>query len=245
MSTLLGIPYSPWSEKARWALDHHHVPFRFVEYAPLVGEPALRLKLKKPTGKVTVPAFFDDTGAYDDSFSIARHADEVGTGDKLFSDDTLPAIRRWNERSEAILAALRLSVLDRKASSQKAREEALPSFIPASARPLLVGLTSVGLAFVKAKHKHAIDPKAAGGILTYELEALRSELAGRPYLLGDAFSYADITMSVSLQFVKPVKDAFLHIGPGTREADTNPEVAARFQDLLDWRDALYEKHRRD
>jgi len=45
--------------------------------------------------------------------------------------------------------------------------------------------------------------------------------------------------------VRPVKDSFIALGPGTREVWTQPELAARFADLLDWRDAIYEKHRRD
>src|SRR5580704_5617991 len=59
---LLGLPYSPWSEKARWALDARHVPYADVTYAPLVGELALRRKLGKWTGAVTVPVLTEDGG---------------------------------------------------------------------------------------------------------------------------------------------------------------------------------------
>jgi len=38
MTELVGIPFSPWSEKARWALDVRRVPYRKVTYAPLLGE---------------------------------------------------------------------------------------------------------------------------------------------------------------------------------------------------------------
>ena len=55
MNELLGLPYSPWSEKARWALDARKVPYKYKVYAPLVGEPALRFKLKKWSGPVSVP----------------------------------------------------------------------------------------------------------------------------------------------------------------------------------------------
>jgi hypothetical protein len=45
--------------------------------------------------------------------------------------------------------------------------------------------------------------------------------------------------------VRPVRNAFIRLGPATRAAWTTPSLEARFADLLAWRDALYEKHRRD
>ena len=78
-------PFSPWSEKARWALDVRHVRYDYRRYAPLVGEPALRFKLRKWTGPVTVPVLTDDDGTtFDDSATIARWADTRGDGPTLF-----------------------------------------------------------------------------------------------------------------------------------------------------------------
>jgi glutathione S-transferase len=37
MIELVAVPYSPWSEKARWALDHHALPYRETAYQPLIG----------------------------------------------------------------------------------------------------------------------------------------------------------------------------------------------------------------
>jgi glutathione S-transferase len=34
------------------------------------------------------------------------------------------------------------------------------------------------------------------------------------------------------------------LGAGTREVWTNASLAARYPDLLEWRDALYAKHRK-
>jgi glutathione S-transferase len=47
MRKLVALHYSPWSEKARWALDHHGVAYRYEEYKILLGEPKLRLATKK------------------------------------------------------------------------------------------------------------------------------------------------------------------------------------------------------
>ena len=38
MNELYGLSYSPWTEKARWALLHHRILFRYVEHAPMRDE---------------------------------------------------------------------------------------------------------------------------------------------------------------------------------------------------------------
>jgi glutathione S-transferase len=47
MNELLALPYSPWSEKARWALDVRGVPYRYRHYQPLLGELGVRRTLRK------------------------------------------------------------------------------------------------------------------------------------------------------------------------------------------------------
>ena len=67
MTVLTALPYSPWSEKATWALDHHRIDYKYDEHMPLVGDIKLRWRLRKPKGIVTVPVledggrFFTDT----------------------------------------------------------------------------------------------------------------------------------------------------------------------------------------
>ena len=46
MPTLVGLAYSPWTQKARWALTHHGVPHDFESYVPTLGEPKLRVNGK-------------------------------------------------------------------------------------------------------------------------------------------------------------------------------------------------------
>src|SRR5687768_3084143 len=100
MQTLVGLSYSPWSEKARWALDHHHIPFTYEEYVPMLGEPALRLRLRKAFGKVSVPVLIDGKESYGDSYEIARFAERTGKGKPLFGAERESQIAAWNERSE-------------------------------------------------------------------------------------------------------------------------------------------------
>ena len=85
MPELLGLPYSPWTEKARFSLDARRVPYTFRHYQPLVGEPALRLKLRRPLGRVTVPVLTTGDGrVLADSMDIARWGDGRGEGPRLF-----------------------------------------------------------------------------------------------------------------------------------------------------------------
>jgi glutathione S-transferase len=75
------------------------------------------------------------------------------------------------------------------------------------------------------------------------LETMRAALTGgRKYLLGD-FTYADVSAAVVLQFVSPVADRFIRLGPATRAIWTYPALADRFPDLVAWRDAVYAQHR--
>src|SRR5437879_6263959 len=106
MTELLGLPYSPWSEKARWALDARQVPYVSRTYMPIVGEPLLRVKLRQWTGKVTVPVLTADDGlVLRDSADIARWADARGAGPTLFPREHDQAISRFVALSEEGLSA--------------------------------------------------------------------------------------------------------------------------------------------
>ena len=114
MNELLGLPYSPWTEKAKWALDARRVPYRYRMYQPLIGEPALRIKTGRWRGNVTVPVMTDDRGrVYDDSAKIARFADSVGEGPVLFPSEHDAAIAHWIEVGERALNAGRVLSLHR------------------------------------------------------------------------------------------------------------------------------------
>ena len=58
------------------------------------------------------------------------------------------------------------------------------------------------------------------------------------------FSYADVIMASLLQGVAPVADRYIRLGPATRAAWTQLELARANADLIAWRDRLYEHHRR-
>jgi glutathione S-transferase len=244
MTKLIALSYSPWSEKARWALDHHGISYLEVPHVPMLGEPRLRAAVKKWTGRVTVPVLVTDDGAIiTDSYEIALYAERHGSGTPLFPREYLDRIAEWNTRSDEAMAAGRAALVARLASDPAALLESLPK--PArSLGPVSMAMAKMGVRFFQKKYD--LDAIGSAGIETFRaaLDALRRNLSeDRSYLL-ETFSYADITMAVLLQAVVPVGDEFIKLGPATREGWTQREVAREYADLVAWRDKLYAAYRK-
>ncbi|MFP2899465.1 glutathione S-transferase C-terminal domain-containing protein [Corallococcus sp. 4LFB] len=245
MRTLVGLTSSGWTEKARWALDHHRVAYRYQDYVPLIQERWLR-KQVAPGVRPSVPLLVGPPQpATHGSFAIAKRVEELGQGSALFPAAHLDAITAWNDTSEEVLDAARAYAMPRMLTISRAQAEALPKFVPGFLRPLFAPTARLGMRYVVKKHQVADgSPEAIEAAVAPAYEKLRAALGGRPYLLGTAFTYADITTAVMLVLLGPPADRHLPMGPGTREVWTHPGLAARFPDLLAWRDALYDKHRR-
>lgn len=246
MPELVAESFAPWSEKARWALDHHGIRYAYREHVPLVGEPLLRWRLGKLSGRVSTPTLLTDGAVYGDSFAIAEWAERHGNGTPLFPAERAEDIAVWNARSEAALAAGRVRVVARLTEVRGATSEILPPSVPGVMRialqPMVWAATGVTCAFLRWKYEFGADVAATGCTLRATLEELRAALAGRDYLL-DGLTYADITMAVVLQMVCPVHDAYIRLGPRTREVWTHESLAGDFADLVAWRDQLYDRHR--
>lgn len=245
MIELIAISYSPWSEKARWALDHHGVRYDEVEYMPMLGEPALRKRLGKWTGKISVPLLIKSDGPIQDSYKIAKYAEEIGSNPtSLFPPGMHEKIAGWNEQSEMALEAGRALVSIHVLEDPAAQREAMPPM----PKPLLGALkkpvAAMGVAFLRRKYGYGKATDEHRRNLRQVLSNVRGVLGdGRPFLLGDEFSYADICAAVSIHCIKPVTDEFIKLGPATRKAWTDEELASEFETLLDWRDQLYESQR--
>jgi glutathione S-transferase len=239
---LFVLSYSPWSEKARWALDHHGIDYRAHAYMPMLHEPWLRLRLKKFRGRVSVPTFLSSAGAFGDSFEIAREAERIGDAAKLFPTDDSDEISSWNDRSERALRSARVRVIARMGQVPRAEAEGL-TFLPSALRSPLRATARTAVNFLRKKYDVTNDLEASQNVIRAELIATRNTLGNKPYLLGE-LTYADIAMAVVLQAVHPVAKEFIRLGPAMREVWTNEELARDFADLIEWRDALYAKHRR-
>lgn len=242
MRTLVGLGYSGWTEKARWALDHHRLPYQYREHIPLVGE--LRLRLHAPRGqRGTVPLLLEDSGATMGSYAIAQRAEREGKGAPLFPAASLPEIEQWEQLSDAILRVGRAYMVQRLMQFPEAQAESLPPFIPGFARGRLTPMARMAASFLATKHEAMPDPEAALlATVVPGLERLRAALQGGRFLIG-TFSYADIAMALTLQSIQPVDELFIPLGPGRRKAWTHPALAERFADLIRWRDQLYTERR--
>jgi glutathione S-transferase len=232
------MPYSPWSERARWALLHHRLPFQEVVHTPLVGELAIRMRARQLTGKVTVPLLRDGKRVVMDSLRIAEYADSRGHGTRLFPEGRAGDIARLNERAEVVFRAGRLKLLELGRVSDEIAREFLPP--PLRALPFAATSSRLGSRFIARKHGAA--GKDADAVIRNGFLEVRQLLEGRAFVF-DAFSYADILAATTLQFLKPVEDRYVPLGPRTREGLTNPELVREFADLVAWRDALYAAHR--
>jgi glutathione S-transferase len=244
VNELFTIAYSPWSEKARWALDHHRVQYKERKFVPMLSQPGLRLRLRQFRGRLTVPIFLDGKQVLSDSFEIAKHADHIGGGPTLFPIEKLDDIARWNDHSEAVMSAGRASVMARVRNDPEAQREYVASSIPSALAGALRPLARVGNAYLA--HKYYAGEPGNEDELREATRALLSELLqaldGRAHLL-ERFSYADIAAAASLQQIAPVHDRFIPLSPAVRRSSTDPALAEEFSSLVAWRDRLYEQHR--
>lgn len=236
--TLVGLEYSPWTQRARWALDHHGIGYRFEHYLPVVGELGLRLRAKKLRGRISVPVLLTPHGAVTDSIQIARHADSVGSGSKL-CDGHEAAVEKWVAIAESALDAARGLVIRATHASPLAQEEAVSLPLP---RALKRPTARFGAWMLARKYNARETEESSEAHLADALTQLRAALDGKPYLDG-TFSMADIVMAGVVQAIKPVDDRWIPLRPGTREAWTRPRLVEQFAPEIAWRDALFEEHR--
>lgn len=242
MSELVALPYSPWSERARWSLAYHGIAVNEVEYVPMLGEPALRWRTRRPVGPVSVPVWIRESDVVFDSFAIARAADASSElpplGHVAFAGDVEPFVRL----GETALAAGRGLITRRILESPEALSATLPRIFPALVRRRMGPVARVGAHYIVRKYRVRLDPEETRSALRLALGEFRRALAGRETLLG-RFSFADIALSTALQFVSPTDHPPAPLDPALAQAFTDPELALEFQDLLAWRDALVTRYR--
>jgi glutathione S-transferase len=221
--------FAPWCERARWALQHHQIEFREIEQRPLLAELTLRVAMGT-FERVTVPLFMDAKAILMSSDAIARHADHVGRGTPLFLGGREGEIAQWMKTSELIMVNGRALLLPRILANRDALREHAP----------IAWVARIGVRHLMKKYGvRAVDKEIHENESRAALGRVRSELGDRLHLVGDALSYADITIAAALQFVRPVDDRWIQLRPATRQAWTNEVLAEEYADLLAWRDRLY------
>lgn len=251
MPQLLHLPYSPWSEKARWALDHHGVAHERTVYTPFLAEPLVRLTTGSLKERISVPMWIERDERWlrkpklvlRDSFDIAERAEALGQGATLRFDH--PKTRHYNALSENLLGAGRALVVTATEPSTDALREGLPVELPGPLAPLVLPLAKAGAKGLRLKYGIAQEADARHLANMHDILAeLRASLGDREHLLGDSLSFADIAMACALQFVSPLDNQYIRIGEATRRCWTRTDLASEFDDLIAWRDALFDKHRK-
>jgi len=243
--TLVVLSYSPWSERARWALDHHGLAYQRVGHTPFLGELKLR-RLLGPhrRGKATVPVLIAGDEVFTSSFDIALYADREGAGEKLVPSERAAEIRAFAERADEAMAHGRVLLVSRLLESGPARDETLPRWVPGPLRTVLRPVTRFGTAWFGRKYSVDIDGIARHHAALHDaLSGFRAALGGRDYLFG-RFSWADIVLASVLQGIAPVENHYIRLGEATRKIWSHPDLAQEFADLVAYRDQLYARHRR-
>lgn len=235
---LYGLRYSPWTERARFALDVCDVQHTMQGHQPILGELTLRLKAKSLSHK-TVPILVTASGdVIKDSFDIARFAwastpqlwEQWQTHEKAIMDAYA--------LSERILNLSRLFALKRMKESPKTLEAQVPRWMPMKAA---VGSMGVNL----FAYKYGLDMPTAidRESLNQALLALKEKILDRQYV-SDQFSMADILLAVSLGAILPVSNEHIRINRGIRDAWTDEVSVSNFPEVFEWRDNIYQKHRK-
>jgi glutathione S-transferase len=239
---LVQLVYSPWSERARWALDHHGLVYRTIEHVPFLGE----LRLRKIVGRgrrATVPVLIDGHTKLTESWDIAKHADRIGSGATLIPAELETRIREWTDLADRTSSQGRALVVSALLASDAALDEGLPLPVPSFLRRVVRPMTRFGLRWFARKYRVSnVATDAIEDSMRPALDRLRAAVKTSPCLLGK-FSYADIAMATLLQGISPVGNGFIRLGPATRRAWTSVKLEREYEDLVRWRDNLYLDHR--
>lgn len=241
--TLVQLSYSPWSERARWALDHHAIAYHTVEHIPFLGELRLRRLVGKTQRRATVPILIDGDRVLTESWDIALYADRTGAGSKLIPDARENDIRAWTDLADQASSQGRALVVSALLASEAALDEGLPFSLPFWLHATMRPVTRFGLRWFARKYE--LSPGAAADYedkMRPALDRLRDAIERSRYLVGE-FSYADIAMATLLQGISPVGSGYIRLGPASRRAWTRPNLEREYADLVRWRDNLYLERR--
>ena len=242
---LVSLNVSPWTERAKWALDHHGLTYEVAEHLPILGERRLRRLVGPGKPRATVPVLVAGTEVVSESWDIAVYADREGEAPKLIPSGQESPIRAWAALADEGANAGRPLIIAAMLASGPALDEQGPPGVPGwLRRPMRPIARAVTRAFARKYDFRLEERDTHTRAVRAALDRLRLGLeASSPYLQG-VFTYADIAMASLIQGISPVDDRFLRIGPATRAAWTQVPLASEYADLVLWRDRLYESNRR-
>jgi glutathione S-transferase len=220
---MLELYPSPWSERLRWVLDVKGLSYARKPYQIIAGEEQLR----GATGFSTVPVLYADGQIVGDSNAAVDWVEE---------HHPEPALLPADPRARAQVRGLELAVT-----------EAMGPF----ARLMMIGrLQQLGIApladhFATKYGWSEHTERQAKAVVERFVPDLARAVASAPYLVGDAFTRADLTVACLLATVMghPGDDLF------ELDAATRPMFSpvlddeATLRPLRAWRDDIYRTHR--
>lgn len=238
---------SPYCEKLRWVLDLKGVPYEIVEVR--FGSPEHKA-LATRTGATSVPAVLTDDGRWlRDSTTIAADVEARFPRPALVPAEprAAAAVRLWEDWADEALAGAAYplyvdAVMSDPALRRRAYQAALGGGPFGPFYPLLGGV------FESRYRQRTRAPVATRPVrLQRFAEAcalLAENLADRPYLVGDTFTLADLTVAVMLAIVNRPEGADPHpvVGSAPWRAPGLPEDDA-VRRVLEWQAELFARHR--
>jgi glutathione S-transferase len=189
MSTikLIQMYASPWAERVRWALTFKGVPYEKQNYEPGVDEEAV----KKLTGQAQVPVLLVNGTVIPDSTAILNWLEEYKPQPALLpaSEKDRAQVMLWEELMDGVLGP-------------QARMLIVGHFLQSGEPELQKG----GRYFAQ-KYQHSPYAEEHAKVTVERiLTILKHALEGRQYLVGEAFSRADVTAASMLLLVNPPPD---------------------------------------
>jgi glutathione S-transferase len=238
--TLYGINYSPWTERARWALHHHGIDYRYREYVPFLGEPVIRWLYRGVDGKPSVPLLKGPGVGIGDSWEILEWAATHGAGASLRCAEE--EVFAWYDKLDRMIDLLRVRVTRDTLGDAAALTEAASAVTPRFAARAFKPVAARGARHIANKYgfESAGDPDESRRDIERVLQDVSDSLAG-DYLVGDSFSAADLIAATAIHGIEPLA-GYPTLGPETRRMWSDAMLATRFPELLTWRDEMYARH---
>jgi glutathione S-transferase len=242
MIRLYHLDISHYNEKARWALDYKRVP-----HVRRAVPPGLHFLLALGmTRSLTLPIVSFDGRAVGDSTAIIAELERRFPSPPLYPADAADRERALSledlfdeELGPHIRAALLIYVLADARLAVLAADPRAPAWRRTALRP------AVPLVAAAIRAKHRVNPRSSveGLARTREmLDRIAAEVGPSGYMVGDAFSIADLTAAALCFPLAP--EAFLR--PVHLATPTLVELRAELADhpAVVWVGEMYDRHRR-
>eukprot|EP00931_Biecheleriopsis_adriatica_P095146 TRINITY_DN68779_c0_g1_i1.p1 TRINITY_DN68779_c0_g1~~TRINITY_DN68779_c0_g1_i1.p1 ORF type:complete len:285 (+),score=37.72 TRINITY_DN68779_c0_g1_i1:57-911(+) len=265
---LIGLVFSPWTLKTRWALVSSGVNFVFTEKPQL--EWPLKVRLGIPLsgagngsdGKLTFPILVKQDGTLlRQTLSIvqwsqteAAHSLHLGGATKqLWSE----AIDTWDAKGTQMMRYGRLTGLNFAMADDAAAIEMIKILgLPIPGDGLKLRASRSVTQNMLNKYQSESDSTSEKQVIEYleELQALLQahpswaalQRTGKlqpsgPYIIDGVFSYADISLVLGLHCLRPVKDFPLGLLRPLFGVATK-DLAAKYEPLFVWSQAVVDAH---